>query len=765
MYKILLLVLLPMFSLAQTSVKGKITDKKNNPIANVKITIPELNTTLSSDESGSFDLIQGNRNVLLIIEKEGFQKLEIQQICTLDFTIQIEKNISEGNIAVVTIVNDQKTLGRKQKAVTNTQNLSQGELQKAACCNLSESFETNPSIDVNFSDAVTGNKQIKMLGLTSPYILMSEENIPAIRGALQATGLNFIPGTWAESIQITKGAGSVTNGYESISGQINYELLKPQKEEPFFANVYGSNDGRFELNTHFANKYSDKLSSLVLLHGNTRNIKNDMNHDGFLDNPLGKQVNILNRWQYNDVEKGIVSFLNIKYFKDEKTGGTVNDNSHAEVMNPNLWTSQVNTDKIEISNKIGYIYPDMPFQSIGFQQAFQYNKMHSEFGNKIHHIHHKNYFSNLIFNSIISNTKHKFITGLNFNYDKFEEHLEANFMAEYDRIDTSIGSFFEYAYDNLNNFSFVLGARVDNHNRLGFFFTPRAHVKYNPFEKTTLRFSAGRGKRASNIFVENINVLASSRDIIVNNENGNLYGLNPEIAWNYGTSLIQKFNLFGKQNEIVIDYYKTDFSNQIVVDLENPRQVTFSNLKGKSFAESFQLEWNITLMRHLNLRTAYKYLNVKTDYAKGLLDKPLQAKNRFFANIAYETHILDKGQQWKFDATFNWIGAQRMPSTLANPVQYQLPAYSPNYQLINTQVTRTFSSTFEMYVGAENLGNFKQKNAIIASDNPNSPYFDSTMIYGPVFGNMFYAGLRFKIKAKKEAVVTELKGVENLNNH
>ncbi len=761
MYKILLLVLFPILSLAQSSVQGKITDKDNNPISNVKIAIPISNATLTSDEKGLFSLIQSNGTVLLVLEKEGFKKLEIVQSAASDFTIQLEKNSVETTIESVNVIKNQKTLGRKQKAVTNTQNLTQGELQKAACCNLSESFETNPSIDVNFSDAVTGNKQIKMLGLTSPYILMSEENIPAIRGALQATGLNFIPGTWAESIQITKGAGSVTNGYESISGQINYELLKPQKEDPFFANVYASNDGRYELNTHFATKYSDKLSSLVLLHGNTRNIKNDMNNDGFLDNPLGNQVNILNRWQYNDVEKGIVSFLNIKYFKDEKTGGTFNQ----DVSNPLTWISNVNTDKIEVSNKIGYLFPDMPFQSIGFQQAFQYNKMNSQFGSNNHQINHKSYFSNLLFNSIISNTKHKFITGINFNYDSFQENLQVNFTKNYDRTDVSLGSFFEYSFDNLNNFSFVLGARADNHNRLGLFFTPRAHVKYNPFEKTTLRFSAGRGKRASNMFVENINVLASSRDVVINDENGKLYGLNPEIAWNYGTSIIQKFFLFGKENEIVVDYYKTDFSNQIVVDLENPRQVTFSNLKGKSFAESFQIEWNITLMRHLNLRTAYKYLNVKTDYATGFLDKPLQAKNRFFANIAYETHILAKGQQWKFDATFNWIGEQRLPSTLANPAVYQLAAYSPNYQLINAQVTRTFSSTFEMYLGAENLGNFKQKNAIIASDNPNSPYFDSTMIYGPVFGNMFYAGLRFKIKAKKEVHdPTHIEG-ENHNKH
>ena len=480
-----------------------------------------------------------------------------------------------------------------------------------------------------------------------------------------------------------------------------------------------------------------------------------MNHDGFLDNPLGKQINLLNRWQYNDAEKGIVSFFNIKYFKDEKNGGTI-DNS-----NPlTSWNSSVITDKIELSSKIGYVFPDMPYQSIGFQQAFQVNNQKSIFGLNQHNITHKSYFSNLLFNSIINNTKHKFITGVTFNYDSFEEELNANFSQSFDRKDASLGTFFEYSYDNLNNFSFVLGGRVDNHNRLGTFVTPRLHAKYVPFENTTLRFSAGRGKRAANIFAENINVLASNRDISILNENGKLYGLNPEIAWNYGASLLQKFYIFGKENEIVIDYYKTDFENQVVVDLENPQQVVFSNLKGKSFAESFQIEWNLNIMRHLDLRTAYKLLNVKTDYSTGLLDKPLQAQHRFFANIAYETHILDKGQQWKFDATFNWIGEQRLPNTMTNPAQYQLASNSPTYNLINAQVTRTFSSTFEMYVGGENLGNFRQTNAILAADAPNGNYFDSTMIYGPVFGRMFYAGLRFKIKDAKDK-----NPEENHNNH
>ena len=236
--KILLLVLFPIISLAQSSVTGKIIDKDNKPIQNVKITIVETQNIIYSDTNGSFSMIQGGV-ANLILEANGFKKLAVSQSCAQDFIIQLEEVIAEKDIETITVVSDKKSTSHL-KRVTNTQNLSQKELQKAACCNLSESFETNPSIDVNFSDAVTGNKQIKMLGLTSPYILMSEENIPAIRGALQATGLNFIPGPWVESIQITKGAGSVTNGYESISGQINYELIKPIKEVPFFLNTYAS---------------------------------------------------------------------------------------------------------------------------------------------------------------------------------------------------------------------------------------------------------------------------------------------------------------------------------------------------------------------------------------------------------------------------------------------------------------------------------------------------------------------------------------------
>ena len=655
---------------------------------------------------------------------------------------------AQDTLQTVKVENNHKSLKKSSRLTANTTTMTSKELLKAACCNLAESFETNPSIDVNFSDALTGTKQIKMLGLTSPYLMITEENIPSVRGASQAYGLSFTPGTWVESIQVTKGAGSVVNGFESISGQINTELIKPLSDIPFFLNIYGSTDSRFELNTHFNRKISDKWATSLFVHGNARVSKNDMNNDGFLDNPLAKQVNILNRWQYNNAEKGWVSFINFRYMSDKKQSGQMDFDKDRDKLITNFWGSEINTEKLDVSTKLGYVFPDMPYQSIGFQNAFNVHNQESYFGLNQYNIKQKSFYSNLIFNSIIDNTMNKFATGFNFTYDKYDEFVGVpNIFRNFDRIDNSIGAFFEYTYDNTDNFSIILGGRIDNHNRLETFVTPRIHARYNPWKKGTLRASAGRGKRSANIFAENQQLFASSRTFDILNTNGKIYGLDAEIAWNYGLSFNQQFSLFGKSADAGFDFYRTDFQNQVVVDLyQSPQQALFYNLNGKSYANSLQVEFNYELAKHFNLRTAYKYYDIQTDYISGNSERPLQAKHRFFANLGYETHITDKGQQWKFDYTYNWMGQQKLPNTLSNPEQDRLPNYSPSFSLMNAQVTRTFSSTFEVYIGGENIGNYKQQKPILGSDNPFGPNFDASIVYAPIFGQMYYAGLRFKIK-------------------
>lgn len=745
------LLLLVLFLVSATSfsqeLKGKITEASstNQPIigANIQWLNTQIGTT--SNENGEFSIPYKPEYTKLVISYAGFSTDTIS-VNSSDF---INHSLSQNNnLEVVTIDSERKSLQKSYVKTANISTMSSKELLKAACCNLAESFETNPSIDVNFSDALTGTKQIKMLGLTSPYLMITEENIPSVRGASQAYGLSFTPGTWVESIQITKGAGSVVNGFESISGQINTELIKPVNDIPFFLNFYGSTDSRFELNTHFNKKVSDKWSTSLFLHGNTRVSKNDMNDDGFLDNPLAKQINVLNRWQYTDLERGWVSFLNFRYMNDAKQTGEMDFDKDRDKLTTNYWGSEIKTERYDISGKLGYVFPDMPYQSIGLQTAFNGHNQESYFGLNQYDINQKSFYSNLIFNSIINNTLNKFAAGLNFTYDQYDEFVGVpNIYRNFDRIDNSVGAFFEYTYDNTTNFSLVAGGRIDNHNRLGTFITPRLHVRYNPWEKGVLRASAGRGKRSANIFAENQQLFASSRAFDILNTGGKIYGLDAEIAWNYGLNFMQGFTLFNRSADVSVDFYRTDFQNQAVVDLyASPQQALFYNLNGKSFANSLQVDFNYEIMRHFNLRTAYKFYEIQTDYLGGSEQRPLQAKHRFFGNLAYETHIAEKGKQWKFDFTYNWLGKQQLPNTASNPPADRLSEYSPSFSLMNAQITRTFSSTFEVYIGGENIGNYKQEKAIVGADNPFGPNFDSSMIYAPIFGQMYYAGLRFKIK-------------------
>ncbi|RLJ98622.1 TonB-dependent receptor [Tenacibaculum discolor] len=734
-------LLIPSMLFAQEVLTGTIKDK-NYPKKDLGIfgaNVYWLHTSVgaTTDQKGEFKIPYKKEYKKLIISFVGYKTDTIN----VNSTKPINHYLTDSNTLNEVAVSAKK--GSTQRSYLQTQNLvtiNSDELLKAACCNLSESFETNPSIDVNFSDALTGTKQIQMLGLTSPYLLITQENIPSIRGAAQAFGLTFTPGTWVESIQITKGAGSVVNGFESISGQINTELVKPSTNHKFYLNAYGAVGGRLELNTHFNQKVSEKWQTGFYVHGNYRGEKFDKNNDNFLDNPLAEQINVMNRWQYTDAEKGWVSFINFRYLDDSKQVGEINFNPEEDKGSNTVWGSEIKTKRFDTSLKIGYVFPDMPFQNMGVQAAYSSHKQDSYFGLRDYNIQHESFYSNFMFSSIIGDTRNKFKTGASFTYDKYDEFVSAAMNPNFDRKENSVGAFFEYAYDNADNLSVTAGLRLDHHNLLGTFVTPRLHMRYVPWGRGVLRASVGRGKRSANIFAENQQLFASSRAITIENAGGNIYGLDPEVAWNYGVSFLQGYKFFGRKGDVTFDFYQTNFSNQVVVDWENPQEIFFYNLEGKSIANSFQVEMNQNIIPYFNTRFSYKFYDVSTDYKSGNLAKALQAKHRFFANVSYETKTEESDASWKFDVTYNWIGEQRLPNT-----NNQLPTHSDSYNLLNTQITKVFSKKFEVYAGAENITNYKQKNPILGSDNPFGANFDTTIIYAPVFGSNFYAGLRFKI--------------------
>ena len=739
------------------SVAGKVLEIVNDkevPLVGANVFLLDKSKGDISDLTGGF-LIENIGNAKeYIVSYVGYMN-DTLKINNEYSKIILNKN---SNLDEINISFKEKTSSVSLLSSTNLLKISSEELLKAACCNLAESFETTPSIDVNFTDAISGRKQINMLGLASPNILISIENIPSIRGALNAYGLTFIPGTWIESIQIAKGSGSVVNGYESISGQINAELRKPLTDNKFFINSYYNSMERFELNTHYSTKLSEKIDYGLYLHADKKDNRNDHNNDNFGDSPTGQQINILNRFQYANAIKGLIGFFDINYVGDERVYGEIDYFDPAIMPGPSVndsWGGSADSNIIRSTLKFGYVNPEITYRSLGLQLSYSNVDQGADFGNNFHDTRHTSFYSNLIYNSIIGDTRSKIKTGISFTHDIYDEsvnNLNTSFL-DLDRSEKSIGAYFEYNYDDLDKLNLSAGLRYDDHNIIGNFISPRLHVRYQALPKTTIKISAGKAHRIANLFSENQKLFFSSRLINFTSVNSSsefssydYFDMNPEVAWNYGVSLIQSFKLFDRDSQFVIDYYITDFESRVIIDWESPSNILFYNLSGRSYAKSFQAQFSYPLSNSFDLLFAYKNTDAKTDYISGRLENPLTPSNRFFVNFSYDGPLNDKLRKWKFDLTYNHLGKQRIPSTIQNPEIFRLDPFSSKLDLINSQITRVFSNSFEVYLGVENLTNYKQMDGIISNSDPFSQYFDATMIYGPVMGRMSYLGLRYTIK-------------------
>ncbi|MFI5133626.1 MAG: carboxypeptidase-like regulatory domain-containing protein [Chitinophagales bacterium] len=714
-------------------------DKKGffRPLAGASAVWLGTNKGTLTDTAGIFSIKQSITNIRLVISYTGYEPdtMTVTDARDLKIVLASGKQLSE-----IKVTARQRSAYLSAINPIRTQIITEKELFKAACCNLSESFETNPSVDVSYNDAVTGSKQIQLLGLSGSYTQLTVENLPGPRGIATALGLNSIAGSWVESMQLNKGVGSVVNGYESIAGQINIELKKPEKSEKLFTNLYVNDMGKTDLNLNLSKKIGSKWSTALLLHHDFLSNKNiDFNKDGFRDLPTGRLFSAMNRWKYDD-GKGFMTQFGFRVFNDQRTGGEVDFNPSTDKFTTNHYGLNIDTKRYEGFAKIGYVFSGKKYKSIGLQLSAFNHQQNSYFGMTKYNARQQNFYSNLIYQSIIGTTAHKFRTGLSLVSDKYNEDFNSK---NYKRTETVPGAFFEYTFTPVEKFNVVAGLREDHNNLFGWFTTPRLHIKYEPVKGTTLRLSAGRGQRTANIFAENSSVFVSARQVsVLATATGKAYGFDPEIAWNKGASIDQKFKLFKQDAMLSIDFFRNDFSKQVIVDLEDPGQVKFYQLNGKSYSNSFQAELDIEPVSKFEIRFAYRLFDVKSAYSGQLLEKPLIAKHRAFTNLAYEI----KG--WKFDYTFNYNGRKRIPNTAANPAQYQPGNYSPSYILMNAQVSKTIGKNhpFDVYVGGENLTGFYQKDAVIAADQPFSQYFDASLVWGPVAGRMIYIGWRYKLK-------------------
>ncbi len=726
---VLLAALLHGFAVAQ-QVRGTVYEKgepEPTPLPGVNVYWSGTQQGTITDENGSFKIPFNKQSGVLVFSFVGY----VNDSVAVGRAGQKIEHVFDQNLTLeeVEVVQRAKTAYVSRMSTINAITITSGELMRAACCNLSESFETSASVDVSYSDAVTGAKQIELLGLAGIYTQMLGENIPNLRGLATSYGLMYIPGSWMESIQVSKGTSSVLNGYESISGQINVEFKKPSHSERLFLNLYQNQMGRSEGNFNIMQNIRPKLSTMLLGHVSNQQVKHDGNHDGFIDEPLYTQYNLFNRWDYNS--RNFEFQFGIKALLENRSGGQKSFNRDLPRDTSNGYGIGLDTRRYETFLKTGFIF-NKPATSLGIQQQFTHHDLNSFFGLNSYVAGQTSYYANLLFQSYIGDTRHSYTTGLSFMFDRYNENLNDSI---FNRTEQVPGAFFQYTFSDGEYLNLILGLRADNHNEFGMFFTPRLHARYNFNEHTIMRLSAGKGYRSANVLAENTSLLASARKVVF------VDSPRMEEAWNYGINLSRHIDINNRELTLSVDVYRTDFINQVIVDRDSDiNTILVYNLNGRSRSNSFQIEANYEVLKGLSMTAAFRVNDVKMTLADEFQTKPLVNKYKGLISLSYVTPL----RKWQFDVTSQFNGQSRLPETSSLPEIHRMPAYSPAYTILNAQVTKYFRK-WNMYLGAENLTNFKQKHPIIAPEKPFGTHFDSSMVWGPIYGIKAYIGLRYTI--------------------
>jgi outer membrane receptor for ferrienterochelin and colicins len=724
------------------AIKGVVRDgDTSEPIEGAQVYWEGTGTGVTTSHDGSFTLIRPAEAGILVVAYIGYVPSRLDGDHMPD-NIEIElKAISGPSVIIESEIRSQEmNLLNAQKFQT----LTEKELCKAACCSLSESFETNASVDASFTDAITGTRQIKMLGLDGRYTQIMFDNIPSVRGLSSIFGLGYLPGPWVREISITKGAGSVAAGYESITGQINVAHKADEMKEGFFINGYAGTQGRFELNAIRRIDVSTRWNSVIMAHGSMSRQRFDMNRDGFLDNPLFYNGIIRNEWKYTGL-RGMRGEYAVVYSRHLNTSGQVEYDPKSD-LRQTLWGVDTQTDRVDLTAKTGYVFQGEGERSVGSQVNVTWHNQQGNYGLRNYAGRQSSARVNLMYSSEpIASLKT--LSGITYQFDQYAESLDSS---NFDRREVVPGVYTEVTWNHRDRLSLIGGLRGDWHNVYGFLFTPRFHGRWSLTEKFSIKVSAGKGYRSPNLIMDNVGMLASNRVIrIIPGGAEWPFGLKMEEAWTTGVVVARKFKLWYRDASVSVDLYRTSFVNQIVTDWEVPGEMRFYNLKGESWSNSFQAELQCSPVKRMDARIAWRLLDARTTYSDQLLPRPLVARHRFFLNVAYETRKSERGGKWVFDATAKWLGRQRLPSTFANSHEFMMHSWAPAYWIFNAQIARHFGKQMECYIGCENLGNFMIMNPVISAENPSDPRFDASLVWGPVFGRMGYVGFRMRLVGKE----------------
>lgn len=625
-------------------------------------------------------------------------------------------------------------VSRMGGAVNGTE-IGQGELFRAACCNLGESFVANPSVDVNYNDAAVGARQIKLLGLSGQYVQMLIENLPMGGGPASPYLLSYVPGAWMKSIQVSKGTSSVKQGYQSITGQIDVEYVKPDEEPGLSLNLYGDSrlkaEGNLMGNIHL-NPY---LSTELFAHYEQDFAHHDADGDLWHDSPALRQINLSNRWKY---KRGrYIMHAGINFLDENREGGQL----VKDIAVP--YRALVDNRRMEVYMKHAYLLDQLHNTNLAFMANASHHRLNGNFGNTDHpeasSFPVKNYTNNFSTLSAQLMLEHEFddihslSTGLSLNADHIEETIPSPLTLSTQEV--TPGAYVQYTFKPDYHFTAMAGLRADHSSLFGTFATPRLHLKWMVNDWVTFRGSIGKGYRTTYPLAENHYLLASGRPLVLSGDPIQ------EQAWNTGLS--GAFIIPAGDRDVMVnaEFYHTRFQHQAVVDYDSdPTKVIVANLNGSSFSSTFQLDASCDIVEELNILAAFRYNYVRCTYGGTLMEKPLQSRYKGLLTISWKPMMA----LWQVDLTLQLNGPGRMPhyfdadGTLVSDEEF------PAYPQLNIQITREFRH-FSLYVGGENLTNYRQPIPVINAANPWSSTFDPTLVWGPVHGIMAYAGLRMNL--------------------
>lgn len=715
--------------------KGKVLDDTQTPLPAANVYWLGTVTYTTSAGDGSFQIPRSEQSDRLVVSYTGF----------MPDTLSIPSGKNHITVSLRPIMMDNVDVtgyrrGRTKALVSveNKELINSNELLRAACCSLGESFTTNPSVDVSTTDAATGTKQIKLLGLSGKYVQMQTENYPNFRGVSAPFALGYIPGTWIESIQVSKGAASVKNGFESMTGQINVEYKKPNTDRYLEGNVYLDQGLKGEVNLQGNYHLGEHWSTALLTHVEDRSLAHDGNRDGFIDMPLQRQYNVMNRWTYKSdhliVQSGLL------YLHENRRAGQYGAQS-SSLEKP--YRIGIKTHRGEAFAKIARIVSHETGANIALILNAGRQNLDAHYGYRAFDVKQTNFYAALLFETQFGE-HHSLSTGASWQHDHFNRNYQLMQQKDLPLKSDSFrestpGAYLQYTYTPIHELVLMGGIRADYSTLHKLFITPRMHIKYIPVDWFSLRVSAGKGYRTHGILTENNHLLASGRRMIIHPGADNLQ----EASWNYGVSSSFRIPVAEEKNlEVNAEYYYTDFSKRVVIDMDkNAHELHFYPLSGRSFSHTAQIDASISPVRGLDVMAAFRYTDVRSTINGTLVSEPLTPKYKGMMTLSYKTPL----RLWQGDVTLSVNGGGRMPTPykMADGSLSWQPTYGA-YPLLSAQITRFFP-LWSIYLGGENLTNYRQPNPIVNAQNPWSQEFDSTMVWGPTEGIMVYVGVRFNL--------------------